>query len=415
MKLVHVTTVPGTLKFLANQPAHLAAHGHEVVLISSPGPALDQIATSEGARAIPLPMARSIALRDDLRSLISLVRTLRQVQPDILHAHTPKAGLLATIAGRLTRVPICIYQIHGLRFITATGARRLILKCTERITCTLAHQVLCVSPSVLGLAEDEHVIRRGKGQVIGSGTINGVDVTVFDPTLVRQDAGAVRATLGIPADAPVIGFVGRLAADKGVAELAAAWSRIRETVPNAHLVAVGGGEANDPVDPEVIESLRRDVRVHLVGHQPDVRPYYGMMSVLVLPSAREGFPQTLLEGSAMGLVTVGSDVPGVSDAIQDGRTGLLFPVHDVDALVGRLLDLLKDPARREEMGDAGRRRAMAEFDQREVRELFFDYYLETASARNVDTRGRASADPLDGVLQAGDRAKGHGRRRLRVP
>lgn len=415
MKLVHVTTVPGTLKFLVNQPAHLAAHGHEVVLISSPGPALEQIASSEGARAIPLPMARSIALRDDLTSLVRLVRTLRQVRPDVLHAHTPKAGLLATIAGRLARVPVCIYQIHGLRFITATGARRLILKGTERIACTLAHHVLCVSPSVLDLAEDEHVIRRGKGQVIGSGTINGVDVTVFDPMLVQQDAGAVRATLGIPADAPVIGFVGRLAADKGVAELAEAWSRIRETVPNAHLVAVGDGEANDPVDPEVIESLRRDVRVHLVGHQPDVRPYYGVMSVLVLPSAREGFPQTLLEGSAMGLATVGSDVPGVSDAIQDGRTGLLFPVHDVDALVGRLLDLLDDPARRKEMGDAGRRRALAEFDQREVRGRFFDYYLEVASAGNVDTRGRASAAPLDGALQDGDRAEGHGRRRLRVP
>lgn len=414
MRLVHVTTVPGTLNFLVNQPAHLAAQGHEVVLISSPGPTLEQIASSEGARAIPLPMTRSISLRDDLTSLIRLVRTLRRVRPDVLHAHTPKAGLLATIAGRLARVPVCIYQIHGLRFITATGGRRLILKGTELIACTLAHHVLCVSPSVLDLAEDEHVIRRGKGQVIGSGTINGVDVSVFDPALVRQDAGAARATLGIPADAPVVGFVGRLAADKGVAELAAAWSRIRETVPDAHLVVVGDDEANDPVDPNVIESLRRDVRVHLVGHQPDVRPYYGVMSVLVLPSAREGFPQTLLEGSAMGLATVGSDVPGVSDAVQDGRTGLLFPVHDVDALVDCLLELLEDPVRRRELGDAGRRRALAEFDQRDVRERFLDYYLDAASARNVDTAGGAPAAPPDGALQDGGPTAGRGRRRLRT-
>lgn len=414
MRLVHVTTVPGTLGFLENQPAHLAAHGHEVVLISSPGPALERIASSEGARAIPLPMARSISLRDDLTSLNRLVRTLRSVRPDILHAHTPKAGLLATIAGRLTRVPVCIYQVHGLRFITATGARRQILKGAELIACTLAHHVLFVSPSVLDLAEEEHVIRRGKGQVIGSGTINGVDLTVFDPTTIGQDAASLRAALGIPADAPVIGFVGRLAADKGVAELAAAWSRLREASPDTHLVVVGSDEANDPVDPVVIDSLRQDVRVHLVGHQPDVRPYYGLMSVLVLPSAREGFPQTLLEGAAMGLATVGSDVPGVSDAILDGLTGLLFPVHDVDALVDGLLDLLHDPARRKEMGKAGRRRAQAEFDQREVRELFLDYYLDAASARNVDITDHASAAPLDGALQDGRRTARHQRRRLRM-
>lgn len=397
MKLLHATTVPSTLNFLRTQPTHLAAHGVQVVLLSSPGEDLERIAEEEGAQAIEVPMHRGFSIAADLSTLRRLVRVLKETRPDIVHSHTPKAGLLVTLAGRLAGVPLCIYQIHGLRFITATGIQRLILKVTERVATTAAHRVLCVSPSVLALAEQEHVIRRGKGAVIGSGTINGVDLTGFDPEKVREESIAVRAELGIAPDAPVIGFVGRLAADKGVSDLAAAWARVREEMPEAHLLMVGSPEDNDPVDPASMAQLERDPRVHLVGFRRDVRPFYGAMSVLTLPSAREGFPQTMLEGSAMGVPTVGSDVPGVRDAVQDGVTGLLFPVHDHHALADRLLSLLRDPAGRAEMGAAGRRWAVTNFDRTVVRERFLHYYLEAAAERGivapVDVRLQPSALP----------------------
>lgn len=173
-----------------NQSAHLAAHGVEVVLTSSPGPTLEQIASSKRARAIPQPMTRSTSLRDDFTSLIRLIRTLRRECTDILYTHTPKAGLLATIAGRLTRVPVCIHKIHGLRVNVAGGSRRLLLRGTELVGCTLAQHVLCVSPPVLDLTEDAYVIRRGRGQMIGSGTLYGADLTDFDSMPARQDARA---------------------------------------------------------------------------------------------------------------------------------------------------------------------------------------------------------------------------------
>lgn len=390
MKLLHATTVPTTLNFLRTQPALLAAHGIEVTLLSSPGEELESIAAQEGARAIGVPMHRGFSIGADLRTLRQLVAILRRERPDIVHAHTPKAGLLVTLAGRIAGVPLCIYQIHGLRFLTTSGLQRRILKTTERISTAAAHRVLCVSPSVLALAEEEHVIRRGKGAVLGAGTINGVDLDAFDPGIAQEEAAAVRAALSIPTDAPVIGFVGRLAADKGVADLAAAWSRVREEVPQAHLLLVGGPEDTDPVAPEVLERLARDPRAHLVGHRAEVRPYYAAMSVLALPSAREGFPQTLLEGSAMGVPTVGSDVPGVSDAVRDGVTGLLVPFHDPESLAEALLDLLRDPLRRAAFGAAGRRWARSGFDRPEVRERFLEFYLRAAAERGIPLPATAS-------------------------
>lgn len=391
MKLLHATTVPSTLNFLRSQPAHLAAHGIDVVLLSSPGPDLEGIAAAEGARAIAVPMERRIAVGADLRTLLRLIRVLRRERPDVVHAHTPKAGLLATLAARAAGVPLCIYQIHGLRFLTATGLRRRLLKATEKVACTAAHRVLCVSPSVLDLAEDEHLLRPGRGRVIGEGTINGVDVAAFDPAAMAGAAAAARAELGIPEDAPVIGFVGRLAADKGVAELEGAWARLRKDLPEARLVLVGDAEENDPVDRVVMRRLARDPRVHLAGFRGDVRPLMAAMSVLVLPSAREGFPQTVLEASALGVATVGSDVPGVRDAVRDGVTGLLYPLHDETALADRLRTLLRDPELRRELGANGRRRAVEQFDRAVVRERFLAYYLEAAAERGIAVPSRVES------------------------
>ncbi|WP_114853295.1 glycosyltransferase family 4 protein [Brachybacterium sp. YJGR34] len=398
MKLLHATTVPSTLNFLRTQPAHLAAHGIEVVVLSSPGEELERFAATEEVRAIAVPMHRGFSVRADLATLRRLVTILRRERPDILHAHTPKAGLLVTLAGRLAGVPLCIYQIHGLRFLTTHGLQRRILKLTERVSTASAHRVLCVSPSVLALAEEEHVIARGKGAVLGSGTINGVDLEAFDPAAFGEKGRALRAELGIAPGAPVIGFVGRLAADKGVADLARAWARVRTARPDAHLVLVGSTEENDPVDPGAMSQLEQDPRVHLLGFRGDIRACYAAFSVLVLPSAREGFPQTLLEGSAMRVPVVGSDVPGVRDAVVDGVTGALVPLHDDRALANGLIELLSDPLRLAAMGEAGRQRALREFDRSVVRALHLAFYQDAAAQRGIDLPAVSLPDP--GVARA---------------
>lgn len=381
MKVIHATTVPQTLEFLRGQCAYFTRRGAQVVLISSPGPRLQSFAQSEGVPAIAVKMSREISPVADALALLSIVRLLRRMRPDIVHAHTPKAGLLFTAAARLAGVPVCVYQIHGLRFLTTTGARRLLLKAAERLSSTLAHSVIGVSHSVIALARAEKVLPRGKGTVLGSGSVNGVDSEHFSPALAREMSTAFAAEMGISAGDPVIGFVGRIVVDKGIVELATAWWRIREEFPRVRLLIVGAPDDTDSIPPQVLRDLEADPRAHLIGEADDVRPYYGLMTVLALPSYREGFGQVLLEAAACGVASVASDIHGIRDAVIDGVTGRLVPVRDTAALGTELSILISDTEQRERFASAARQRVVADFLPSELWSATWDHDSALLDAR----------------------------------
>ena len=155
-----------------------------------------------------------------------------RLRPDIVHAHTPKAGLLGMLAAVVARVPVKIYHLHGLPFETAVGMRRRLLMATEWTSCHAADRVLAVSESVLKVAERSRVCPPRRGRVLGSGSINGVDSAgMFNPVRVEKAGEELRRQLQIPLTSPVVGFVGRLARDKGVEELVLAWRSIRRVPP----------------------------------------------------------------------------------------------------------------------------------------------------------------------------------------
>src|SRR5262249_50111075 len=158
----------------------------------------------------------------------------------------PKAGLLGMIAAWLARVPVRIYHLHGLRFTTRRGLSRLLLRRTEKISCMLAHRVLCVSPSLRDVAVKEGICRAQKARVLLAGSINGIDVERFQPA-DGQAKAAARAALKMPLEAFVVGFVGRVVRDKGIVELASAWRMLRETFADLRLFIIGPVEAEDPV------------------------------------------------------------------------------------------------------------------------------------------------------------------------
>jgi glycosyltransferase involved in cell wall biosynthesis len=219
--------------------------------------------------------------------------------------------------------------------------------------------------------------------VFGNGSANGVDADVrFNPARLAPGAAeAARAAHGVPADAPLVLFVGRLVRDKGVAELQGAWARVREQFPQAHLLLVGPTEEQDPVPAGVLEALRADGRVHFAGFVDEMAAVYAAADVVVLPTYREGLPYVPLEAAAMARPVVCSDVPGCTDAVRDGVTGTLVPVRDVAALAEAVGRYLADPGLRERHGRAGRARVLADFRPEAIWRSTYETYRRLLSRR----------------------------------
>src|SRR6185503_2548840 len=167
-------------------------------------------------------------------------------------------------------------------------------------SCALAHVVHAVGESLASKVLDERLCGRTKLKVFGHGTIGGVDAARrFLPGVETARTGReLRALLGIPREVPVVGFVGRIVRDKGVGDLAEAWSWLRYDFPDLHLLIVGAVEPHDPLDRELFRALKSDPRIHLAGHVECMPAVYAVSDVVALPTRREGFPQVPLEAAA---------------------------------------------------------------------------------------------------------------------
>jgi glycosyltransferase involved in cell wall biosynthesis len=366
--LVHITTVPQSLWFFTGQITFMKAHGFSVTCLSSPGPKLGQFSKLEDVPVHAVAMPRRISPLRDLSALARLCRTVRRIQPQIVHAHTPKGGLLGMISSWLVGVPVRIYHIHGLPFVTQQGWKRQLLIWAERTSCLMATQVLCVSHSVRELAVTERLCPPAKIKVLLGGSINGVDSHGrFNPMTVPTDGVAeARQRLGLPRNAVVMGFIGRLVRDKGIHELSEAWKTLRQRHPDLHLIIAGEPEEQDPVDPRVTEILQTDPRVHMIGPVDEPEYVYALLDLFVLPSYREGLSTVLLEAASMALPSVTTRVPGCLDVVMDGVTGTVVSSHDGHALAEAVSRYVIDADLRQNHGRVAREMVLSRFDQHDV-------------------------------------------------
>jgi len=360
--VLHAITDPISTVLIRGQLAWLKANGFDPALLCSPGPRLDLIAAEEAIPIFPSPITREISPLADLRTITRVYRLLRNVRPIICNAGTPKAGLLVGLAAWLAGVPCRIYTLRGLRLETATGLRRALLTMAEKISCFTAHRVICVSPSLRQRALELHILNPEKAVLLGTGSSNGVDSLRFAPTPEKAaQAASLRVELGIRPEQMIVGFAGRLTRDKGIADLIAAWQSVQKAMPEAVLVLVGDFEDGDPVPANIRDFIESDPTIRRVPFNSQIDLYYLVMDLYVLPTYREGFPNTVLEAQSSGLPVVTTTATGARDSIENGVTGLLVPVGDYRLLARAILSLIIDPPRLRSMGRAARERVLREF------------------------------------------------------
>lgn len=360
-KLCFVATIPAVIHSFLRGHIRASAKNWSVTVISHPvGAALLK---DYDARFIPLAFERKVSPWRDLQSLIRLTGLYRRERFDLVHSIMPKTGLLSMLAGWLAGIPIRMHTFTGQVWANKQGWKRRLLKMFDKLIVLLATHILVDSPSQRDFLVSEGVLSHGQGLVIGNGSICGVDVGLFHPDAeVHQ---TVRKELSIDTQQIVILFLGRLNRDKGILDLAMAFADIASQRTDIVLVLVGAEE--DVLFSQVQEicGKHRD-RLRRVNFTPQPQRYMVMADIFCLPSYREGFGQVIIEAGACGIPTVASRIYGITDAVEDGKTGLLFPAGNVALLKHSLLSLVENVELRKLMGEAARARTQTLFSSQKI-------------------------------------------------
>jgi glycosyltransferase involved in cell wall biosynthesis len=339
----------------------VAAHG--------PGP-LEDAARAAGIPFVHLEhMRRALHPWHDALALLELVRLCRRLQPDIVHAHSSKAGALGRTAAALARVPVRVFTVHAWPFAADEGVSGRFYLRVERGLRRLTTSFVCVARTTRHLGVAAGACRPEEAVVIH----NAVDVSSF-PVPERS------------ADTPRIVSVGRFAFPKDFPTLIGALASI-QTPWRAAFAGEG------PLRPEIAGELERRGlagRVELLGSRDDVPQLLGSADIFVLSSRSEGFPVSVLEAMAAGLPVVATDIGGVSEAVLHDETGLLVPANDPVALAGALDRLLRDAPLRRRLGAAGLERARRDFDVAPFRRAHLELYRRELARREATRPGRLS-------------------------
>lgn len=391
IKVAHLTTVDLSLRYLLlNQLQSIRQAGYEVTGISAAGSQVPVIEAA-GIRFIPVPMVRSSSLTPgaDLHVFWQLYRLMRRERFTIVHTHTAKPDLYGQMAARLAGVPIVMSTLHGFYFHEHMPAKQRRFYVTlAKVGALCSDVILSQNPEDIVTAEREGICRPEKIKLLG----NGIDVVRFNRKGVSEEAVAQkRLALGLPAEGPVVGFVGRLVKEKGLLELMEAARLVTAQMPSARFLLVGmvDKEKADAITPATAAAYGLGDHVVFAGHQEEMPEFYALMDLFVLPSHREGFPRSAMEAAAMGLPAVVTNIRGCRTVVEHGRNGLLVPLGDARALADAILYLLNRPEEARRLGQAGCQMAQEQFDERLVFEK-----VKAEYARLLAAKGLAAPRPL---------------------
>jgi glycosyltransferase involved in cell wall biosynthesis len=350
MKVLHVqkvAKVAGSENHLLTLLPELAAHGVEpAMLVLEDGDCRPEEFIGRmrdaGVRTERLPIRHDA----DPGLVPRLARFIRRGGYDAVHTHLLHADLYGRVAGRLAGVKVLSSYHCDDPHHLIPGVRQM-----DAVTARACHRIICISAAVRDFVRDRIGVPGRLLTVVHYG---------LEPGDHAPPAVTLRAELGIPADAPVVGMVGRLTEQKGHVYLLDAFARLRARHPDAWLVLVGNGELRAPLERQAAE-LGIAERVRFTGYRTDGAALMRQMDVVTAPSIFEGFGLVLLEGMAAGRPIVASRVSAIPEIVADGETGTLVPPRDPAALANAIGALLADPARADALGAAGRARLAERF------------------------------------------------------
>jgi glycosyltransferase involved in cell wall biosynthesis len=335
-----------------------------VICLEKPGTLADQVT---GLGAPLLCMRKEPGIRPS--TTVRVRDALRELRPDVVHTHQIGALFYAGPAARQAGVPAVVHTEHVNQIAKLLSrTRRCRMRLLWGVAGRFAHRFLGVSADIAREVVRFRTIPRRKVGVV----LNGIDTAAF---VGRTGAARVRSELGIPAGAPVIGSVGRLNEVKRQDLLIRSFARVRHAVPDARLVLVGSGPALGSLRSLTAE-LGLNGCVHFAGYQPRPEVFLQIMDLFALTSRIEGLPLAILEAWAAGLPVVASAVGGVPALIDSGRTGLLFPSGDEDALTDALTGLLSDRDRARRLGGAGLDEVRAHYSLERMADEYERHYSE---------------------------------------
>lgn len=356
-KLVRITTVPISLNKLLGGQLQFMSNHFNIVAISSDKEKLERVGANEGVATYAVQMTRKITPLKDLKALWQLYRYFRKHKPDIVHSHTPKAGLLAMMAAYATGVPRRLHTVAGLPLLESRGVKRKILNLAERLTYRCATRVYPNSMGLKNIIITKKFTRENKLKVIGNGSSNGINTAYFNRATISKDhAVTLKGSLAIQPSDFVFIYVGRLVGDKGINELVRAFEKLAALKNNVKLLLVGPYEEElDPLQKYTLNAIKNNNSIIATGYQDDVRPYFAIADILVFPSYREGFPNVIMQAGAMELASIVSDINGCNEIISEGINGYIIPPKNTDKLSDTMLFSYQNPDRIRDMGSAARK------------------------------------------------------------
>ncbi|MAM29956.1 MAG: glycosyltransferase family 1 protein [Flavobacteriaceae bacterium] len=383
-KLIRITTIPLSLEKLLEGQLGYMQQFFEVTAISAEKERLESYGANEGVQTYHVPLTREITPLKDIKAVYRLYKYLRKERPNIVHTHTPKAGIVGMMAAYFAKVPHRLHTVAGLPLLEANGFKRWVLNWVEKLTYRFATGVYPNSQGLLQIILAEKFAPASKLKVLGNGSSNGIDTNYFSAEAFTPERNLQkRNELRIPAEDFVYVFVGRIVRDKGINELVEAFVNLQKEITDTSLLLVGPFENDlDPVSEATKTHIESHDKIISVGYQTDVRPFLAISDALVFPSYREGFPNVVMQAGAMHLPAIVSNINGCNEIIKEGKNGTIVEPKNTAMLYHSMLEMVSNKEKYAILKSNARSSIVKRYGRKQMWQLIHEEYT-TLIATNL--------------------------------